>query len=204
MGRRWCAAGSGHILLLTSVCFTPACATQTRLKAAEARLAATTAEKDATIADLQDQVGRRCGDLCATRAACSWCAADAASDVVASALRWHAGLAGLACRRGVASQPASQLSSWLHRKPTLHLAQCGMSCTLSSCPLPPKCFAAVFVPWQVRDLMIFLEARQTIEAAGGGSELEGASVLPIPEQQQQQQAGGAGSGRGGGRRGKRR
>ena len=58
---------------------------------------------------------------------------------------------------------------------------------------------------QVRDLMIFLEARQTIEAAGGG-ELEGASVLPVPEQQQQQQQqqAGAGRGHGGGRRGKRR
>lgn len=50
--------------------------------------------------------------------------------------------------------------------------------------------------------MIFLEARQTIEAAGDASELEGASVLPIPEQQQQ--GGDAGRGRGGGRRGKRR
>lgn len=35
----------------------PASQAQVRLKAAEQRLAATAAEKDATIADLQDQVG---------------------------------------------------------------------------------------------------------------------------------------------------
>lgn len=44
--------------------------------------------------------------------------------------------------------------------------------------------------------MIFLEARQTIEAAGGGSELEGATVLPAPAP--------APAGRGGARRGKKR
>ena len=78
-----------------------------------------------------------------------------------------------------------------------HLAQLPLpTCSLMCTPESSICV-------QVRDLMIFLEARQTIEAAGGASELEGASVLPIPEQQQQQ-AGGAGRGRGGGRRGKRR
>jgi hypothetical protein len=52
---------------------------------------------------------------------------------------------------------------------------------------------------QVRDLMVFLEARQAIEAAGAGGELEGGTVLPVPaaaEQQQQRRRGGG--------RGKRR
>ena len=42
--------------------------------------------------------------------------------------------------------------------------------------------------------MIFLEARQTIEAAGGG-ELEGATVLPMPAAAQEQQQRGARRGR---------
>ncbi|KAL4855291.1 BRCA1-associated protein [Chlorella vulgaris] len=43
---------------------------------------------------------------------------------------------------------------------------------------------------QVRDLMVFLEARHTIEAAGGaGSELDGGTLLPMPEAQQQRGAG---------------
>jgi BRCA1-associated protein len=49
---------------------------------------------------------------------------------------------------------------------------------------------------QVRDLMVFLEARQTIEAAGAGGELEGGTVLPVPAAEQQQRRGGG--------RGKRR
>ena len=47
---------------------------------------------------------------------------------------------------------------------------------------------------QVRDLMVFLEARQMIEVEGGGGELEGGTVLPVPA---------AAAGRRGGRGGRR-
>jgi BRCA1-associated protein len=56
--------------------------------------------------------------------------------------------------------------------------------------------AAAELQEQVRDLMVFIEARQTVQSGGGG-ELEGATVLPVPE--------GAGAGRrGGGGRGRRK
>lgn len=42
---------------------------------------------------------------------------------------------------------------------------------------------------QVRDLMVFLEARQTIEQAGPAGELEGATVLPVPPAPAAQQRG---------------
>ena len=49
---------------------------------------------------------------------------------------------------------------------------------------------------QVRDLMVFLEARQAIVAAGAGGELEGGTVLPVPAAaEQQQQRRGAGRGK---------
>ncbi|KAL4430038.1 hypothetical protein ABPG77_004408 [Micractinium sp. CCAP 211/92] len=42
---------------------------------------------------------------------------------------------------------------------------------------------------QVRDLMVFLEARQTIEQGGTAAELEGATVLPVPAAPASQQRG---------------
>lgn len=45
---------------------------------------------------------------------------------------------------------------------------------------------------QVRDIMVFLEARQTIAAAGEGGELAGATVMPVPEQPTKGKKGGKG------------
>lgn len=52
---------------------------------------------------------------------------------------------------------------------------------------------------QVRDLMVFIEARQTVERVSGSEgqgELAGGTVLPVPVPDQAQ-GGGGGAGRGG-------
>lgn len=57
------------------------------------------------------------------------------------------------------------------------------ACLWRSCSTGTHTTLSLILAVQVRDLMVFLEARQIIDANGGSSELAGGTVLPVPEVQ---------------------
>ena len=84
----------------------------------------------------------------------------------------------------------------LKEQVTLHAAAEPATCCASSLQRPSPGSSSKFngCMLQVRDLMVFLDVQQQVQQQGGG-DLEGGTVLPVPEQPQPARRRGRGRGR---------